>query len=329
MTIDSPSTSNSSRILDLETLRAYVAMADLGGLARAGQRTGRTEAAISLQMKRLEQRTGQPLFRRRGRCLVMTDAGVLLLGYARRMLALNDEAMQAMQGADVAGRVHFGCSQDFGEAWLPPVLAQFQRGMPALALEVRIDGGTRSVQAVEAGELDLALALGLGDRGHCRRVGELPLVWIAHRSFEWDRTSPLPLTVFTAPCRFRDKAAAALDAARIPWTVSLTSPSLYGVWTAVQAGLGVTIRTPEGLRPELEIVNDRLGLPDLGVVDVTLYLRPGPQSPAVRTFTDLLAERLGERIASLGAMRAHAAASGSRKRAAIRRVLPRLAQPAS
>lgn len=306
--MDEPALGNgSSRMLDLDALRAYVAMADLGGLARAGQRIGRTEAAISLQMKRLEQRAGQVLFKRRGRRLVMTEAGEVLLGYARRMMALNDEALQAMQGADVAGQVHFGCSQDFGEAWLPPVLAQFRRGIPSLSLEVRIDGGTRSVQAVEAGELDLALALGLGERGHCLRVGYLPLVWIAHRGFEWDRTTPLPLTVFTAPCRFRDKAAAALDAAGIAWNVSLTSPSLYGVWTAVQAGLGVTIRTPEGLRPELEIVNERLGLPDLGTVDVTLYLKPGPQSPAVRTFTELLAEKLGERIAELDAGRAAAA----------------------
>ncbi len=316
-----------SRLLDLDALRAYVAMAELGGLARAGERIGRTQAAISLQMKRLEQRAGQALFRRRGRRLVMTEAGELLLGYARRMLALNDEALQAMQGADVSGQVHFGCSQDFGEAWLPPVLAQFRRGIPSMSLEVRIDGGTRSVQAVEAGELDLALALGLGERGRCVRVGHLPLVWIAHRDFAWDRSTPLPLTVFTAPCRFRDKAVAALDAASIPWAVSLTSPSLYGVWTAVQAGLGVTIRTPEGLRPELEIVNDRFGLPDLGLVDVSLYLKPGPQSAAVRTFTQLLTDRLSERIAELKAGRA-AAASAQRRVRAPRRTAVRANQAA-
>lgn len=81
--------------------------------------------------------------------------------------------------------------------------------------------------------------------------------------------------------------------------VSLTSPSLFGVWTAVKAGLGVTIRTPEGLLPELEVVNDRFGLPDLGTVDVTLYFKPGPRSAAVRRYAELLAERLGDRISEL------------------------------
>jgi len=288
-----------SRLLDLETLRSFVAVSDLGSLVQASLRVGRTEAALSLQMKRLEQRSGQVLFRRGGRRLVLTDAGELLLGYARRMLALNEEALQALEGPSVSGEIRFGASQDFGEAWLPPVLAQFRRAFPSVSLEVRIDGGTRSVQAVEAGELDLALALGLGERGSCIRLGQLPLVWIAHSDFEWNRDEPLPLAVFTAPCRFRAKGAAALDAAGMPWRISLTSPSLYGVWTAVKAGLGVTIRTPEGLLPDLQIVDDKFGLPDLGFVDVSLYFRPGHRAPAVQCFADLLAERLAGRIDDL------------------------------
>ncbi len=294
-----PFSTSGSRLLDLDTLRSYVAVADLGSLAKASVRVGRTEAAVSLQMKRLEQRAARALFRRSGRRLVLTDAGELMLGYARRLLSLNDEALQALQGTAVSGSVRFGASQDFGEAWLPPVLAQFRRAFPSVALEVRIDGGTRSVQAVEADELDLALALGLGERGHCRRIGQLPLVWIAHRDFEWDRAGPLPLAVFTAPCRFRNKGTAALDAAGIPWRISLTSPSLYGVWTAVKAGLGVTIRTPEGLLPELEIVDEKYGLPDLGYVDVSLYHRPGARSPALEGFADLLAARLAGRLQEL------------------------------
>ncbi|MFO0208778.1 MAG: LysR family transcriptional regulator, partial [Betaproteobacteria bacterium] len=135
-----------NRLLDMDTLRAFVALADLGGLAQAGRRIGRTEAAISQQLKRLEERAGQDLFTRQGRRLKMTEAGELLLGYARRILALNDEALAAVRGIDLSGQVRFGTSQDFGEAWLPPVLAQFRRAYPSISLEVRVDGGTRSVQ---------------------------------------------------------------------------------------------------------------------------------------------------------------------------------------
>ena len=284
---------------DSGLLRTLVALADLGSLAAASRRVGRTEAALSLQLRRLEAQAGQPVLARRGRRLVLTEAGEVLLGYARRILALNDEAHAALGGAGVAGTVRFGASQDFGEAWLPPVLAQFRESHRAASLEVRVEGGTRLVQGVEAGELDLGLALGLGDRPGAACIGHLPLVWIAHRQFRWDRSSPLPLAVFTAPCRFRSRGTAELDAAGVPWHVSLTSPSLYGVWAAVNARLGVTVRTPEGLLPDLEIVDRKFGLPPLGEVDVSLYTAPGKRTPAVENLAQLLRNRLGERLLEL------------------------------
>jgi DNA-binding transcriptional LysR family regulator len=309
-----------ARVFDLETLRSLVALSDLGSLARASRRIGRTQAALSQQMRRLEERAGQPLFSRDSRRLVLTEAGQVMLGYARRLLALNEEARQALRHTGVSGEVRFGASQDFGEAWLPPVLAQFRKAYPGVHFEVRIDGGTRSVEAVEAGQLDVALALGLGERGESERIGQLPLVWIAHEDFAWDRHERLPLALFTAPCRFRNRGTSALDAAGIGWNIALTSPSLYGVWAAVNAGLGVTVRTPEGLLPGLQIVNDKLGLPDLGFVDVSLYFRRGPRTPAVDSLGGLLRERLAQRIDELG--------SRLPKRRAARRRRPEAPRPA-
>jgi DNA-binding transcriptional LysR family regulator len=264
-----------SRNLDMDVLRSLVAFTDHGTLAQAADRVGRTQAALSLQMRRLEEQVGEALFSRDSRRLELTEAGRVLVGYARRILALNDEAQQAVRATGVSGELRFGASQDFGEAWLPPVLAQFRKAHPSVALEIRVDGGTRLVGAVEAGEIDMALALGLGDRPDALTIGHLPLVWVAHRDFRWTPGEPLPLALFTAPCRFRNKGAAALDAAGIAWTVSLTSPGLHGVWAAVNAGLGVTVRTPEGLLPGLEVADRRLGLPDLGTVDVSLYVARG------------------------------------------------------
>ena len=289
------------RNLDMDLLRSLVALADLGTLKGAAERVGRTQAALSLQMRKLESQAGEALFRKDSRKLVLTEGGDVLLSYARRILALNDDAMQALGRSRVSGEVKFGSSQDFGEAWLPTVLAQFRKAHPEVGLEIRVDGGTRLVAAVDAGEIDLALALGLGERPNAICIGHLPLVWIAHRDFGWNRSESLPLALFTSPCRFRSKAIAELDAAGVRWNIGLTSPSLYGVWAAVNAGLGITVRTPEGLLPELEVVDRKFGLPNLGSVDVSLYLAKGTRSPAVMNLVELLRERLAQRIVELDA----------------------------
>lgn len=305
------------RNFDMDVLRSLAELADRGSLAQASERVGRTQAALSLQMRRLEDQAGQALLRRDSRKLVLTEAGETLLGYARRILALNDEAQHTLRRSPVSGEVRFGASQDFGEAWLPPVLAQFRQSFPSVGMEVRIDGGTRSVAAVDAGELDLALALGLGSRDDSVCIGHLPLVWIAHRDFRWDRQAPLPLALFTSPCRFRTKGLAALDAAGTPWSIALTSPSLNGVWAAVSAGLGITVRTPEGLHPALEIVDRKFGLPDLGSVDVSLYFKRGARSPAVQRLAELLRDRLSRRISELELLAPSAAMRRVAKRFAL------------
>ena len=298
------------RNFDMDLLRSLVAFADHGTLGRAAARVGRTQAALSLQMRKLEEQAGEAIFGRATRKLVLTEAGEMLLSYARRILALNDEAQQVVRQSKVSGELSLGASQDFGESWLPPLLAQFSKAHPSVRLEVRVDGGTRLVAAVDAGEVDVALALGLGERPNAICIGHLPLVWIAHNDFEWDGSGKLPLALFTAPCRFRTKGIAELDAAGIPWNIALTSPSLYGVWAAVNAGLGVTVRTPEGLLPQLEVVDRKLGLPNLGSVDVSLYIAKGARSRALQSLVEMLRERLSERIRELEARTPRSAFAG-------------------
>lgn len=287
------------RSFDIDVLRSLVAMSELGGLAQAGRQRGKTMAALSLQMRKLEQQAGTELFFKDGRKLALTGAGSVLLSYARRILALNDEAQLTLRSSDLSGLVRFGTSQDFGDSWLPPLLAQFRRRYPAVGLEVSIDRSSQLVQEVEHGNLDLVLTLGMGERANSVSVGQLPLVWIAHRDFQWDRSAPLPLAVFPVPCRFRAKANAELDAAGIAWSVALTSTSLYGIWAAVRAKLGVTLRTVQGLSPELEIVDGKFGLPLLGMVDVSLTLNGNARTPAVLSLVELLRDSLRQRVIEL------------------------------
>ena len=141
------------RNLDLDILRTLITAHDLGGFAQAADRLGRTPAAISLQMKRLQEELGTPLFRKHGRVLKLTEAGQTALGYARRMLALNDDLLQTMQGATLAGTVRIGAPQDFA-ALLPDALRQFAALYPRTQIELRIEGNGALIEALDKSQLD-------------------------------------------------------------------------------------------------------------------------------------------------------------------------------
>lgn len=288
------------RNFDVDVLRSLVAMSELGGLANAGRQRGRSVAALSLQMRKLEDQAGSQLFFKHGRKLALTSAGEVVLSYAKRILTLNDEAQQTLRRTSVSGQVRFGTSQDFGEGWLPPVLAQFRQRNPVVGLEISINRSSQLVLAVDEGLIDMALTLGMGPRANSLCIGHLPLVWVAHRDFEWHRGESLPLAVFSQPCRFREKASAELERAGIDWNVTLTSTSLYGIWAAVSAKLGITLRTAQGLLPDLEVIDSKFGLPSLGFVDVSLTIGGEARSPALSSLIELLSSLLRKRIAELG-----------------------------
>ena len=144
--------------LDLDVLRTFVVGLDLGSYARAAERLGRSQSAISLQLRKLEEQTGQALLRKQGRGLVPTEAGEVMLAYARRLLDLNDEAVAALKEPLLEGWVRLGLPQDFAEDWLPEVLGQFARAYPGVRVEVRVDRNSMLLEHLGRGELDLALA---------------------------------------------------------------------------------------------------------------------------------------------------------------------------
>lgn len=260
---------------DLDVLRTYVLGIELGSFARAADRLGRSTSAVSSQLKKLEDQAGTPLLHKAGRGLAMTEAGETLLGYARRMLELNDEAAAAIRGAELEGWVRLGLQEDFGEGLLQEVLGQFARAHPKVRVEVRIARNAELLERVTSGRLDLALAwAGNQDTPHAERLGEVPMRWIgaADRDIPFPTGEPWPLVALEAPCLLRTAATNALDSAGIPWRVAITSPSLAGIWAGVSAGLGVTVRTPIGLPPGLRLMNaDELGMPQLPHLPLMLH----------------------------------------------------------
>jgi DNA-binding transcriptional LysR family regulator len=229
--------------LDIDVLRTLAVSMDLGGFSKAAERLGRSQSAVSLQMRRLEERVGRPLFRREGRGLALTDAGDVVLGYARQILELNDQAVAAARGIAIGGSVRFGVPQDFGDSWLPSVLARFSRAHPSVLIEARVDRANKLVERIAEGGLDLALMWGNPSVANTVTVQRLPMVWIGPKGYAVPKGATVPLALFESPCVFRQPAVEALEQTRRPWRLAFTSPSLSGLWAAAVAGLGVTVRS--------------------------------------------------------------------------------------
>ena len=281
----------SARVLDLTVLRTFVVAHDLGGLGQAANRLGRTPSAISLQMNRLQEDIGVPLFRKEGRGLALTEAGHVVLRYARRLLATQDELLDTVRGAALAGAVRIGVSQDFADTVLPPTLSRFAQFFPLVVVELRIDGNAALVEALHEGALDLVLVVGHAEQPSAQVVGQLDLEWIAAPGFVAALDQPLPLLLLGPQCVFRRLAIEHLDRAQRRWRLAAVSPSLSGIWASAIGGLGVTLRTRLGVPAALETGRTLLGLPVVPALPVTVHEGHAP-SAAVSRLREFLVEEV-------------------------------------
>lgn len=264
--------------LDMDALRTLLATQQLGSLQRAAERVGRSQSAVSQQMRKLEEQLGQPLFRRSGRGLALTEYGDLVLSYTRRILDLNDEAVHAVRGAAVEGRVRFGLPGDFAETWLPAALGQFKKTHPAVRVEVAVERNGVLLERLDKGELDLVLAMGNQQREDAQAIATLPMSWIgpATSTQVLQPGLVLDLALYNAPCMFRRAGIEALEQANISWRLAYTTASLQSLWAGVAAGLGITLRIATGLPPSLKRLGEKDGLPPLP--GVALCLNDGARS---------------------------------------------------
>jgi DNA-binding transcriptional LysR family regulator len=290
--------------LDMDVLRTFVTGFELGSFARAAERLGRSQSAVSTQLRKLEDQVGQPLVQKSGRGLVLTTAGEGLLGYAKRLLELNDEAVDRIRGADVDGWARLGLPQDFAESWLPAVLNRFSRAHPKVRIEVQVDRSIPLAEKTIKGDLDIALAWGDGDgtvtAPRAERVADFSMAWIGRADWPGVRSlggEPLPLAAFAPPCSFRAAAVAALDDSGIPWRLVFSSLSVSGLWAAAEGGLGITARTTISMPKTLAALDpDLTGLPRLPAIPLLLHRAEAEPNPAVARLTDILLETIREDV---------------------------------
>ena len=277
--------------LDLDLLRCFVTVAERGGFTSSGAALGLTQSAVSLKVKRLEDLIGRRVFERTSRSVALTRDGEALLGYARRILALNDEAVRRMVAPAVSGRLRLGVADHFVPRTLAPLLARFARVYPEVRLEVEVGRSHELRAEQEAGRLDLVLGKRRDGETEGRPIFTEAVVWAAAPDFAAPEGRPLPLALLPPGCMFRDRALAALGRANLAHEVVFVSASLLGVAAAAQAGLGMTVLGRAGFLPGLVEVP---GLPALGTAEMCVFGDAGAQGALVAPLIEMLREGVGE-----------------------------------
>jgi DNA-binding transcriptional LysR family regulator len=279
--------------MDLELLRSFVSVIDAGGFTRAGERIHRTQSTVSQQIRRLEESFGRPLLIRKGKHVAPTEEGERLLAYARRILALAEEARDVVARPTPDGLVRLGVPEDFAAYRLAQVLSKFVRSRPGLRLDVRCDLSVRLRRDLARGEFDLALVKrDVGDESEGGAVAAWTerLRWVTSSRFPVDvKRDPLPLAVFEQGCLYRKRAIHAIEATGRTWRVAYSSPNLAGIQAAVSAGLGISILSHVAVLADHRVLGPKDGFPKLANTEMALIVHPDA-SPATRRLADLLAD---------------------------------------
>jgi DNA-binding transcriptional LysR family regulator len=271
------------RNLDLTALRSFVAVAEAGGVTRAAGQLNLTQSAVSMQLKRLEQMLEADLLERTGRGVVPTAQGEQLLGYARRMVALNDEALARLTGEAWEGELRLGVPGDIVYPHVPAVLARFARSHPRVRVSLVSAATKRLLPAFGRGELDIMLTT--EDATGPEPLAERRLIWVGAPGGKAWRERPLRLGLEHITT-FRPLALRALERAEIPWTIAVESDSTRTVEASISADLVVSCLLETTLPPYVEAVDHGGSLPDLPVMHVNLYVTDGPNAGLAQQLAD-------------------------------------------
>jgi DNA-binding transcriptional LysR family regulator len=277
--------------LDPELLKAFVAVADHRSFTRAATALNRTQSAVSMQIKRLEERLGTALFHRTKVNVELSLAGEGLLGYARRILLLNDEAVGHLQQHKVEGRVRLGVMDDYGSFVVPPVLASFVAAYPRIHIEMET-GLTARMPERLGEDFDLVIAMHPEGQGGGELLRREQAVWATAVSQSVESQDPLPVALYPQGCLFRQWATEALDASGRPWRLAFVSHSLAAVESIAAQGLAVTVVKSGTFPPRLRALSERDGMPRLPGADIRLHRATGLSRAA-----GLLADHIAGAIA--------------------------------
>lgn len=274
-------------MLDPDVLRSFVAIAETGSFTAAAARIYRTPSAVSMQIKRLEEQLGVSVFLRDARNVALTHDGEVLLGYARRLIALNRETISRFVTSEVSGVVRIGSPSDYGEAVLPGVLKRFAKSHPSVVVDVVIDQSSSLLKRFGSGHLDIALVSCM--RGSTSDAGEVvmtdDIVWAGAKGGQACLMNPLPVSMWDEGCVWRESALAALEKVGRSYRVAFMTSHMAGQRAAILADLAIAPMGRHFVGPDIQILDENCGLPAPGQYQLQLKVGSDP-SPQVSALSD-------------------------------------------
>lgn len=278
-----------SNLLDIDVLRTFLAIAELGSFSGAAQAVGRTPSAISMQMKKLEEQLGRDMFVKKGRGIALSVDGEALCSYARRIIHLNEEAVAHFTTPHLEGKIRLGTPDDFATRFLPIALSRFARAYPMVQVEVVCAMSTELIALLDSGRLDMTLVSQTVTKTHSARgvtIWTEPLVWAMHEDSELTERRPLPLALSPINCAWRASAIKALNEADIDYHVAYMSSHYAGQHAAIVSGLALAPLPNSVITQPLRAISEDEGLPSLENYEVKLLQAPGKRTTILNTLAD-------------------------------------------
>jgi DNA-binding transcriptional LysR family regulator len=267
-----------NRDIDIALLRTFVTVIETGGVTNASRMLSRTQAAVSQQIKRLEDLFGEPLFSREHKRLSLSPAGERLLGPAQRLIAMNDETWSHMTTPDFEGDVRLGVPHDIVANLIPSVLQKFNKARPKVRVVLICKGSKLLLEDLAANRVDLTLTTEI----NCGTYGETlmrdRLVWVGGRGMQTWREIPLPVSLGSKHCKFRPEVLRALQAAGRVWRVVSDADSMEATYSTLKAGLAVSAMLRSSVPDYLDVLGAPCNLPGLPDYMVNLYQSPTGRS---------------------------------------------------
>ncbi len=283
-------------LLDVDQLQTFVAIADTGSFTRAGDLVHKTQSAVSMQMKRLEERIGRPLFIRDGRGSRLSEDGERLLDYARRIVRLNAECLSSFAEAALTGRVRLGLPDDYADRYLPEILAQFSRAHPRAEVTVICEPTSMLIERVHGGDLDLAIITDCEASDPAEIVRIEQLLWVTSARHAVHEETPVPLALGRPNCEWRQSASSALESLGKPFRILFVSWNSTAVGAAVTAGLAVSVLPESALRSGMRILGPSDGFPALPACRIGLLRNRRQTTP----LAEALALEIRQSLDNLG-----------------------------
>jgi DNA-binding transcriptional LysR family regulator len=262
-------------MLDTDQLRSFLAIVDTGSFTRAAERVNKTQSAVSMHVRRLEEQLGCALFVKQGRGARLSEEGEKLIDYARRIMQIEAGALAALSRKGLSGRVRLGIPDDYAEFFLADILRRYYQEHPAVEVSVACENSVGLAAQVRAGALDLAVVTDGEGIENIEPIREEQLVWVASRRCQIDPSAPISLAMGSPTCIWRRMAEEALSACNRETRSLLVSKNFSAIGPIVRAGLAVTVLPRDAVPADLRILGPEAGLPPLAASRMGLILAPG------------------------------------------------------